>query len=130
MANKNPKTENLTHINTRPNHKELSSKGGKKSQEVQAENRKETRLAKEILKMLLSLPAEDAGLNCSKKEAALFEQVKKAEKGDLRSLEYILDMLGEPRTQNINITGQVQKVFVTPEEQKAVKKHIKDFIDG
>lgn len=42
----------------------------------------------------------------------------------------LLKVIKEPEEQNINLKGQVQKVFITPEAQKEAEEHIKDFIDG
>lgn len=99
--------------------REIRQKGGIKSGEV--------RRARKTLKEELLLLLEN-GDNQQKMSVALFQ---KALKGDIKAFEVIRDTIGEKPTDKQQLTGgvEIQKIFITEEERKAVEKHINDVIN-
>lgn len=93
--------ENLIPLNKRSKEeaKKIQDAGGEATKKMYAEKRK----MKEILETLLSLPAEDIELNCSKKEAMLLKAIQNAEKGDLKSIEFIRDTIAEKPKEQMQI---------------------------
>ena len=96
---------------------------GKKGAEKSAEARRARKTLKEEL--LLLLESEN---NQQKMSVALFQ---KALKGDIKAFEVIRDTIGEKPTDKQQLTGgvEIQKIFITEEERKAVEKHINDVIN-
>lgn len=99
--------------------RENGKKGAKKS----AEARRARKTLKEELLLLL-----ESGDNQQKMSVALFQ---KALKGDIKAFEVIRDTIGEKPTDKQQLTGgvEIQKIFITEEERKAVEKHINDVIN-
>ena len=87
----------------------------------------EARRARKTLKEELLLLLE-SGDNQQKMSVALFQ---KALKGDIKAFEVIRDTIGEKPTDKQQLTGgvEIQKIFITEEERKAVEKHINDVIN-
>lgn len=117
MAN----SENLKPMNkrTKSEQREIAKKGGIKS----GEKRRERKALKEELLLLLS-----TGDTQKKLSVALIE---KAMSGDVKAFEVIRDTIGEKPTDKQQLTCgvEIQKVFITEEERKAVEKHINDVIN-
>ncbi len=113
--------ENLKPMNkrTKSEQREIAKKAGIKSGEV----RRARKTLKEELLLLL-----ESGDNQQKMSVALFQ---KALKGDIKAFEVIRDTIGEKPTDKQQLTGalEVQKIFITEEERKAVDKHINDVIN-
>ena len=105
--------------------RENARKAGIKS----GEKRRERKRLKELLEIALQLPNEETGeQNDFAIVAAL---VKKAANGDTKAFELIRDTIGEKPTDKQQLTGgvEIQKIFITEEERKAVEKHINDVIN-
>lgn len=49
--------------------------------------------------------------------------------GENKNAIELLKVIKEPEEQKINVNGQVQKVFITPEQQKEAEEHIKKMIE-
>lgn len=49
--------------------------------------------------------------------------------GENKNAIELLKVIKEPEEQKINLNGQVQKVFITPEQQKEAEEHIKKMIE-
>lgn len=109
------------------NLKQLSSnearKNGRKGGIKSGEKRRARKALKEELLLLL-----ESGDNQQKMSVALFQ---KALKGDIKAFEVIRDTIGEKPTDKQQLTGgvEIQKIFITEEERKAVEKHINDVIN-
>ena len=118
------------------------SAGGKKSGEVRAEKR----LLKDTIEMLLkSKPtpeivdqyAERFGFNPKDlQEVITGGLIQKAMCGDAKAFEVLRDTAGQKPIDKKEITGAdgepltVKKVYITPEQQAEVEKHIKGVIEG
>lgn len=99
--------------------KRRSSNGGKKSVEV----RRARKTLKEELLLLLSKGDTQEKISLSILEKALG--------GDVRAFEVIRDTIGEKPVEKIdNINPQVQKIFITKEDNKEANKLIDEFIDN
>lgn len=121
MAN----SKNLKPARSKSEAREKGRKGGIKS----GEKRRERKRLKELLEIALQLPNEETGeQNDFAIVAAL---VKKAANGDTKAFELIRDTIGEKPTDKQQLTGgvEIQKIFITEEERKAVEKHINDVIN-
>lgn len=107
---------------------EMGRKGGLAS--VEARRRKKT--MKETLELFLSLPlnegeeydtetlqsyADVKGKNITVSEAILIKQVQKALKGDNNAINFVRDLV-EPKTNNLNITGELPVVIGGENELK------------
>lgn len=133
MANKNPdpRLENLTpfHEMSEERAREIRSKGGKRSQEVQRE-RKTMRKQAELL---LSLPLKDKAAKKKLKELGIDKEEidnqmlivlqlwRRAASGDLEATKLLMDLLGETATQ-VKISGDINNPFkdLSTEELKAL----------
>lgn len=110
--------------------KELARKAGK----VSGKKRRERKALKELLEIALTLPNEETGE--TNQLAITSALIKQAIKGNVLAYTTIRDTIGEKPIDKKELTGKdgeplaVKKVFITPEQQKAVKKHIKDVING
>ena len=118
--------------NLRPNSERTPSErreNAKKAGIKSGEKRRERKKFKELLEIALQLPNEETGeQNDFAIVAAL---VKKAANGDTKAFELIRDTIGEKPTDKQQLTGgvEIQKIFITEEERKAVEKHINDVIN-
>lgn len=133
MANKNPdpRLENLTpfHEMSEERAREIRSKGGKRSQEVQRE-RKTMRKQAELL---LSLPLKDKAAKKKLKELGIDKEEidnqmlivlqlwRRAASGDLEATKLLMELLGETSTQ-VKISGDINNPFkdLSTEELKAL----------
>lgn len=117
------KTENLKHFSSNEA-RENGKKGGIKSGEV----RRERKALKEELLCLLEQGETQQKIS--------FALIKQALKGNVKAFAMIRDTIGEKPIEKQEITGAngaplVEKIrYITPEEQKEVKEHIKKMIDG
>lgn len=143
MANKNPKRENLIPNSERtPKElKEMTSNGGKKSGQV----RREKRLLKDTIQMFFeSTPTPEVIEQCANafgfnpkdlQEVITGGLIQKAMCGDAKAFEVLRDTAGQKPVNVTELTGAngepltVKKVYVTPEQQKAVEEHIKKAIE-
>ena len=88
--------------------------------------RREKRLMRETLDMLLSMPLKNGklvdvdgirnfaaikGKNISVQEAIMIAQVQKAMKGDTKAAEYVRDTIGQKPVDNVIMGGEVNNPF-------------------
>ena len=96
-----------------------------KSAQKRSENIKKRKSMKETLELFLSLPLEEGqsydidnlqnyanlkGKNITVNEAILIKQIQKALKGDNYAINFVRDLV-EPKTNNLNITGEIPVVI-------------------
>ena len=96
-----------------------------KSAQKRSENIKKRKSMKETLELFLSLPLDEGkeydteklqsfaslkGKNITVNEAILIKQVQKALKGDNNAINFVRDLV-EPKTNNLNITGELPVVI-------------------
>ena len=108
--------------------KELGHKGGLAS----VESRRRKKSMKETLELFLSLPLDQGkeydveklqnfanlkGKNITVSDAILIKQVQKALKGDNNAINFVRDLV-EPKTNNLNITGEIPVVIGGENELK------------
>lgn len=112
------------------------SKGKKFSTEYQptpkakSEGKLKKKTMREVLDILMEKQLTNAkGEKATTLEAMMTACIKKALTGDIKANEFIRDTLGQKPTQEINLNGQIQKVFITPEQQKEAEAHIKKMIE-
>lgn len=119
------KTENLKPFTSNQSREEAvknGRKGGIKSGEV----RRARKTLKEELLFLLEQGDTQEKINIA--------MIKQAQKGNVKAYAMIRDTIGEKPVEKQEITGKdgaplVEKVrYITPEEQKEVKEHIKKMI--
>ena len=106
---------------TRAERSELGAKGAEITNRIKAEKKSR----QERLDWLDEL-LDDAGIYVES-----IEQIKKEVKeGNLKNFLALFALIKKPDTQTQQLTGSIgfEKVFITPEEDKATEKHIKDFI--
>lgn len=107
---------------------EMGKKGGLAS----AESRRRKKSMKETLELFLSLPLDNGkeydveklqnfanlkGKNITVSEAILIKQIQKALKGDNNAINFVRDLV-EPKTNNLNITGEIPVVIGGENELK------------
>ena len=119
MANniQNLKPRNLT--------TEEATEMGRKGGLASAEARRRKKSMKETLELFLSLPLEEGqsydienlqnfanlkGKNITVNDAILIKQIQKALKGDNYAINFVRDLV-EPKTNNLNITGELPVVI-------------------
>ena len=119
MANniQNLKPRNLT--------TEEATEMGRKGGLASAESRRRKKTMKETLELFLSLPLEEGqsydidnlqnfanlkGKNITVNDAILIKQIQKALKGDNYAINFVRDLV-EPKTNNLNITGELPVVI-------------------
>lgn len=93
--------------------------------------RREKKLMRETLDMLLSMPMKNGkfadvdnirsfaslkGKNISVQEAILIAQVQKAMKGDTRAAEYVRDTIGQKPTDSVDMNMNVPVMFEGEDE--------------
>lgn len=94
-------------------------------------SRREKKLMRETLDMLLSMPMKNGkfadvenirsfaalkGKNISVQEAILIAQVQKAMKGDTRAAEYVRDTMGQKPTDSVDMNMNVPVMFEGEDE--------------
>lgn len=104
--------------------KRRQSNGGKKGSEA----RRQKKLLRETLEELLSMNDPATGEN--NQQAINVALLKQALKGNTKAYEVIRDTLGQKQPEKVETNATVQKVFITPQEQQEVDKHIDDVINS
>ena len=111
MANK----DNLIPINTRPDFKELSAKGGR----VRAERIRERKALKETIEELLAMPikkgdikeyqsiAEAKGKNMTAQESMILAVMRKAMDGDVQAITFLRDTAGQKPVDKQEVNGAI-----------------------
>lgn len=107
-----PNIENLTHINERPNHHELSKKGGEA-------NKKRWQKRKQLKEELLIL-LEDGDIQ----QRMCFTLIQEAINGSTKAFEIIRDTIGEKPMEKIAVT-EIDK-DVLDEVEEMVKSYDKE----
>ena len=127
MANEN----NLNLIQSESEARKKGRKGGIASGKA----RREKKLMRETLDIILSMPMKNGknadvesirsfaalkGKNISVQEAILIAQVQKAMKGDTKAAEYVRDTAGQKPVDNVVMSGEVNNPFaeLTTDELK------------
>lgn len=120
--------ENLKPVQT----KEEASERGRKGGIASGEARRRKKSMKETLELFLSLPLDNGkeydveklqnfanlkGKNITVSEAILIKQIQKALKGDNNAINFVRDLV-EPKTNNLNITGEIPVVIGGENELK------------
>lgn len=100
----------------------LGSKGGKAS----AEARKQRKMIKDTLELLLAMPLDKnapkdiediknfaalKGKNITVQDALAIAMIKKAKNGDVSAMTYIRDTIGEKPRDNLNLEGSIPIVI-------------------
>lgn len=115
--------------------KEEARKRGRNGGIASGKARREKKLMRETLDVLLSMPLKNGkyadvesirsfaalkGKNINVQEAILIAQVQKAMKGDTKAAEYVRDTIGQKPVENVNMSGEVNNPFaeLTTEELK------------
>lgn len=110
-------------LGAKPFNSETGKKAGKKGGIKSGEVRRARKTLKEELLAILS-----SGNNQERMSLAILE---KALSGDTKAFEVIRDTIGEKPVEKIdNINPQVQKIFITKEDNKEANKLIDEFIDN
>lgn len=101
-------------------------KTAKKGGIASGKARREKKLLRETLDMLLSMPLKNGkladvddirsfaalkGKNISVQEAILIAQIQKAMKGDTKAAEYVRDTIGQKPVDNVIMGGEVNNPF-------------------
>lgn len=114
--------EQMKKINERAT-PEIRKARAKKGAETRRKNTEKRKAMKETLEMLLSLPINDPETIDAMKDAGistdemnnqmmiLVATMKQAEKGNMRAVEYIAQMIGENGEQKLNVSGNVPIVI-------------------
>ena len=107
---------------TKNEQREIARQGGIASGKA----RREKKLMRETLDMLLSMPLKNGkladvddirsfaaikGKNISVQEAIMIAQVQKAMKGDTKAAEYVRDTIGQKPVDNVVMGGEVNNPF-------------------
>lgn len=115
--------------------KEEAKSRGRKGGIASGKARREKRLMRETLDLLLNMPVKDGqfadvesicnfasikGKNISVQDAILIAQIQKAMKGDTRAAEYVRDTIGQKPTESIDMSMNLPDPFegLTTEELK------------
>lgn len=104
--------------------KKRQSNGGKKGSAA----RRQKKLLRETLEELLLMNNPETGEN--NQLAINVALVQQALKGNTKAYEVIRDTLGQKQPEKVETNTTVQKVFITPQEQQEVDKHIDDVINS
>ena len=120
--------ENLKPVQT----KEEASERGRRGGIASGEARRRKKSMKETLELFLSLPLDNGkeynienlqnfanlkGKNITVNDAILIKQIQKALKGDNNAINFVRDLV-EPKTNNLNITGELPVVIGGENELK------------
>lgn len=107
--------------------KEFATKGGKASQEVQKKKREMQEVANQILNMplrggtttqldkIMSFGALK-GKNITVQEAIVYQQARKATKGDRSAAEFIRDTAGQKPKDKVDVKGSIPVVLCGEDE--------------
>jgi hypothetical protein len=105
--------DNLKDISERPNHAELSAKGGKASGEV----RRRKKTLREVARAMLEAPLlpdtdpevisalEALGLDKDQQGAMILAAMKKSQTGDIEAGRFVRDTSGQAPTQQVELGG-------------------------
>lgn len=121
--------ENLKSLADRTTNEQraIAKKGGIASGKA----RREKKLMRETLDVLLSMPIKNGkfadvdsirnfaaikGKNISVQEAILIAQIQKAMKGDTKAAEYVRDTIGQKPTDNVNMSMNLPVMFEGEDE--------------
>lgn len=111
--------------------KEEARKRGRAGGIASGKARREKKMMRETLDMLLSMPMKNGkfadidnirsfaalkGKNISVQEAILIAQVQKAMKGDTRAAEYVRDTIGQKPTDSVDMNMNVPVMFEGEDE--------------
>ena len=115
---------NLQPVKTKEEARARGKNGGIKSGEV--------RRVKKTLKQSLEILLErtEKGEELTNQERMIMALFQKALTGSEKAFEVVRDTIGQKLTDKLEVTGQVQKVYVTKEEEEEANKHIDDMING
>lgn len=106
--------------------KEEARKRGRAGGIASGKARREKKLMRETLDVLLSMPLKNGknadvesirnfaalkGKNISVQDAILIAQVQKAMKGDTKAAEYVRDTIGQKPVDNVNMSGEINNPF-------------------
>lgn len=126
MANE----KNLEHF-TSDQSREEAMRNGKKGGIASGKARREKKLMRETLDIILSMPMKNGknadvesirsfaalkGKNISVQEAILIAQVQKAMKGDTKAAEYVRDTIGQKPGENIEMNMNLPVFFEGEDE--------------
>jgi hypothetical protein len=118
--------DNLTTPST-----EEARERGRKGGVASGKARREKKLMRETLDILLSMPLKDGniedvddirsfasikGKNISVQEAIVIAQIQKAMKGDTRAAEYVRDTIGQKPVDNVNMNMNLPVMFEGEDE--------------
>lgn len=110
-----------------------SSERGRELQKKSVQKRNKNKAFADLFRTALLIKEKsENGKKLTQQELIVLEMIEQAKKGNVKAFEAIRDTIGEkPKDkQDINLTGEIQKVYVTAEEEAEVQKHIDDFING
>ena len=107
-----PGMENLKNIGDRPDHRELSAKGGKAS----GETKRRKKNLREVARALLEAPLTDcdadlaaaleaAGLDKDHQGAMMLAALRKSETGDIEASRFVRDTSGQAPSQQVELGG-------------------------
>lgn len=102
--------------------------GGLKS----AEKKRQLKTFRELAQVALNTEIDHKGEKITAKDAILLKAIQQAMKGDTKAREWLTKILGEDiiKHEILSANLNVQKVYVTKEDELNVEKHIEEFIDG
>lgn len=111
MANERS-LENLVQFENRPDHKELSAKGGRAS----GESKRRKKNLREVARALLEAPLTDcnpeiaaalaaAGLDQDHQGAMMLAALRKSELGDIEASRFVRDTSGQAPSQQVELGG-------------------------
>ena len=130
MANE----KNLIPIHTRPDHKELSSKGGR----ANAERIRQQKQLRQTIEDLLTMPikkgtveefhsiAEAQGKNMTAQDAMILAVMRKAMEGDVQALTFLRDTAGQKPVDKQEVKGSVQTAGKLDSILQQLKKHAEE----
>lgn len=119
--------EDLKPVRSKDEARERGQKGGIASGKA----RREKKLMRETLDVLLSMPIKNGkfadvdsirnfaaikGKNISVQEAILIAQIQKAMKGDTKAAEYVRDTIGQKPSDNVNMSMNLPVMFEGEDE--------------
>lgn len=102
--------------------REIAKKGAEKTNQIKREKRKRENMLTELFELLDKEGIIDGTIDTIKKEV---------KNGNIKNAIELLKLVKPNELQMQQITGgvEIQKVFITEEERKAVEKHINDVIN-
>lgn len=107
--------------------KDYGRRGGLKSAEV----KKARKSMREMIDYLLTKTTTNSqGEEVSYQEGMLIAAVNKALNGDIKSMEFLRDTVGEKPVDRVDTTATTITRYITQEETKETNQHIDDVING